>query len=45
MVAFNTALHHEHPVCVVRVVDGDLDGFLEDVWKSGHHVMNVLRIH
>jgi acetoin utilization protein AcuB len=44
VVAFNTALHQEHPVCVVRVMDGDLDAFLDDVWKSGHHVMNVLRV-
>ncbi|MFO1093835.1 MAG: CBS domain-containing protein [Planctomycetaceae bacterium] len=44
VVAFNTALHHEQPVCVVRVAGGDLEAFLDDVWKSGHHVMNVLRI-
>lgn len=35
---------HETPVCVVRLAGGDLDAFLDDIWKSGHHVLNVLRI-
>lgn len=43
--AFNTALHHSLPVCVVRLAGGQLDAFLDDVWRSGHHVINVLRIH
>ena len=37
-------MHHDTPVCVVRLTGGDLDAFLDDVWQSGHHVMNVLRI-
>jgi acetoin utilization protein AcuB len=44
VISLNTSLHHETPVCVVRVAGGDLDAFLDDVWRSGHHVMNVLRI-
>jgi CBS domain-containing protein len=36
--------HHETPVCVVRLAGGALDAFLDDIWKSGHHVLNVLRI-
>jgi acetoin utilization protein AcuB len=35
--------HHGTPVCVVRLAGGDLDRFLDDLWKSGHHVINVLR--
>lgn len=45
VIAFNIAMHHEQPICIVRVAGGDLEAFLDDVWKSGHHVMNVLRIH
>jgi acetoin utilization protein AcuB len=36
--------HHETPVCVVRLAGAELDKFLEDIWKSGHQVVNVLRI-
>ena len=39
-----SAQHHDTPVCVVRLIGGDLDRFLDDLWKSGHHVVNVLRI-
>ena len=31
-------------VCVVRVAGGGIDGFLEDLWKSGHRVIHVLRL-
>lgn len=31
------------PVCVVRVVGNTVDAFLEDLWNSGHRVLNVLR--
>lgn len=41
--SFNSVPHHELPVCVVRVTGGQIDAFLDDVWKSGHHVINVLR--
>ena len=44
VISLNTAIHQETPLCVVRVVGADLDAFLDDVWSSGHHVMNVLRI-
>ena len=44
VISLNTTMHHETPACVVRVADGDLDAFLDDVWRSGHHVINVLRI-
>ncbi|HUB87459.1 MAG TPA: CBS domain-containing protein [Verrucomicrobiae bacterium] len=31
------------PVCVVRIAGGAVDEFLEDLWNSGHRVLNVLR--
>jgi acetoin utilization protein AcuB len=31
------------PVCVVRVAGHSVDEFLEDLWNSGHRVLNVLR--
>ena len=31
------------PVCVVRVTGGTVNEFLEDLWNSGHRVLNVLR--
>jgi len=31
------------PVCVVRVAGSSVDAFLEDLWNSGHRVLNVLR--
>ncbi|MBI3865866.1 MAG: CBS domain-containing protein [Planctomycetia bacterium] len=37
--------HHNTPVCVVRLAGGELDKLLDDIWKSGHQVVNVLRIH
>jgi acetoin utilization protein AcuB len=37
--------HHDAPVCVVRLAGGELDAFLDDIWKSGHQVLNVLRMH
>lgn len=36
--------YHEQPVYVVRAVGGAMDEFLDDIWKTGHHVLNVLRI-
>ena len=35
--------HHELPVCVVRVVGDGVDKMLEELWNSGHPVINVLR--
>ena len=31
------------PVCVVRVSGESVEEFLEDLWNSGHRVLNVLR--
>ena len=31
------------PVCVVRIAGNDVDALLEDLWNSGHRVINVLR--
>jgi len=31
------------PVCVVRVTGGAVDKLLDDIWNSGHQVVNVLR--
>lgn len=40
-----TTVCHDSPVCVVRVCGEELDEFLDDLWKSGHQVLNVLRCH
>jgi len=42
--SFIVAEQHERPVCVVRVSGKRLDAFLDDLWKSGHKVLNVLRV-
>jgi acetoin utilization protein AcuB len=31
------------PVCVVRIAGNDADALLDDLWNSGHRVINVLR--
>jgi len=31
------------PVCVVRIAGHDVDPLLDDLWNSGHRVINVLR--
>ena len=31
------------PVCVVRVTGAAVEELLEDIWNSGHHVLNVIR--
>ena len=31
------------PICVTRVAGDQVDGFLEEIWNSGHRVMNVIR--
>jgi acetoin utilization protein AcuB len=43
VISVNSVLHHDMPVCIVRATGGRLDAFLDDVWNSGHHVINVLR--
>lgn len=37
------AMQNGLPVCVVRVTGANVDRFLEDIWGSGHLVLNVLR--
>lgn len=31
------------PVCVVRITGGGTERFLDDLWNSGHRVLNVIR--
>ena len=31
------------PVCVVRIAGNDVNALLDDLWNSGHRVINVLR--
>jgi acetoin utilization protein AcuB len=35
--------HEELPVCVVRVAGEGVDKMLEELWSSGHAVVNVIR--
>jgi acetoin utilization protein AcuB len=35
--------HDQMPVCVVRVAGGNVDKMLDDLWSSGHPVVNVIR--
>jgi len=35
--------HDQMPVCVVRVAGGNLDRMLDDLWGTGHPVVNVIR--
>jgi CBS domain-containing protein len=35
--------HDELPVCVVRVSGGGVEKMLDELWNSGHQVVNVLR--
>ncbi|MCX5768433.1 MAG: CBS domain-containing protein [Gemmatimonadetes bacterium] len=34
----------DRPVCVARFSGGRMEMFLDDLWKSGHKVLNVLRV-
>jgi acetoin utilization protein AcuB len=34
--------HDELPVCVVRVVGDDVEKMLEELWSSGHAIVNVI---
>ncbi len=38
-----SAMEGDRPVCVVHVTGERVDVFLEDLWASGHVVVNVLR--
>ena len=33
----------QQPVCVVRIAGEDVDDVLDDLWGSGHIVINVIR--
>jgi len=35
--------HDQLPVCVVRVAGNNVDKMLDDLWSSGHPVVNVIR--
>ena len=35
--------HDQLPVCVVRVAGGSVDKMLDELWSSGHPVVNVIR--
>lgn len=43
VVSLIAAQQHDRPVCVVRVLGAAVDPLIEELWKSGHHVVNVLR--
>lgn len=38
-----STLQEQQPVCVVRVEGPGVDEMLDDLWRSGHLVLNVLR--
>jgi acetoin utilization protein AcuB len=35
---------HERPVCMIEVAGTDVDKLLDDVWKSRHRVVSVIRL-
>lgn len=35
--------HDQLPVCVVRVTEGNIDKMIDELWSSGHPVVNVIR--
>ena len=41
---FITLQAHERPVCVVEVIGPQVDKMLDDVWKSHHRVLSVIRL-
>jgi acetoin utilization protein AcuB len=44
VVTFVSMQKHERPVCVVEVSGTDVDKMLDDVWKSKHRVLSVIRL-
>ena len=44
VVTFVSMQQHERPVCVVEVSGIEVDKFLDDVWKSQHRVLSVIRL-
>ncbi len=43
VVSMLAAQQESQPVCVVRVVGDKVDSLLDELWSSGHPVLNVLR--
>jgi acetoin utilization protein AcuB len=41
---FVSMQQHERPVCVVEVSGGNVEKMLDDVWKSQHPVVSVIRM-
>jgi acetoin utilization protein AcuB len=39
-----SAHQHDRPVCEVQVASDNMEAFVGDLWKSGHHLLNVLRL-
>ena len=44
VVTFVSLQKHERPVCVVEVSGADVDKMLDDVWKSKHRILSVIRL-
>jgi acetoin utilization protein AcuB len=44
VVTFVAMQNHERPVCVVEVSGKEIDKMLDDVWKSHHPVVSVIRL-
>jgi acetoin utilization protein AcuB len=44
VVTFVSLQKHERPVCVVEVSGLEVDKMLDDVWKSKHRVISVIRL-
>lgn len=43
VVTLITAHEHGRPVCVLRLAGSNVERLLDDIWASGHRVLNVLR--
>jgi acetoin utilization protein AcuB len=44
VLTFISMQKHERPVCVVEVTGDAVDTMLDDVWKSHHRVLSVIRL-
>lgn len=44
VITFVSMQKHERPCCVVEVSGADVEKMLEDVWKSKHRVLSVIRL-
>lgn len=44
VITFISLQKHERPVCVVEVSGEQVDKMLDDVWKSKHKVLSVIRL-